>query len=408
MNICIFEDFFISRLAPLNYLRHTSELVCGCNSLLENIVSYFPGKAGLTLHSRKYISGYCREKFPKAMINELADSDYIFFNSRVIFNSGNLIALTKFFKKENNIAITQEGTIIAFHLTKNKVIQYREVINTEDDNLVSPADIDWLDLKKTESSGYRMINNPSDLILYKEEELNYGLDNELKDKKKLHTGKKCRISESAVLDTSGGKIYIGNNTVIEPFTYIKGPVYIGENCTIRAGSQLYGPVRIGSHCKVSGEITCSILHSYVNKQHYGFLGHSYLSEWVNLGAGTTTSNLKNNYSKIVLDVGDEKVNTNSIFLGSIIGDHTKTGIQTMLNTGTMVGISSNLYGAGYHTKRIPSFSWDDASSNENIAYELEKAISTARVSMKRRNVEMSEAYESMLRHVYSKNEEGTI
>ncbi len=408
MNICIFEDFFISRLAPLNYLRHTSKLICGADTLQEKIVNYFPGKVSLTLHARKYIADYCREKFPKAKVNELAESEYIFFNSRVLFNAENLKTITKLFKKENNTAIIQDKAVLAFHLTKEKVLKYREIINNDDNNLVSYADVEWLNLRKIEADNYILINNQSDLILYNEEQLHYDLDKAIKGKKKLHIGKKCKIAKSVVLDTSGGKIYINDNTVIEPFTYIKGPVYIGENCTIRSGSQIYGPVSIGGHSKTSGEITCSILHWYVNKQHYGFLGHSYLSEWVNLGAGTTTSNLKNNYSKIVLNINDEKINTNSIFLGSIIGDHTKTGINTMLNTGTLVGVSANLYGAGYHNKVINSFSWDDSTANNNFAYELEKAISTAKTTMKRRNVDMTKAYEKMMRHVYEKKDENPI
>lgn len=408
MNICIFEDLFISQLAPLNYLRHTSKLICGADTLLEKIVNFFPAKTPLTLHSRKHIAPYLAEKFPKAKINSLAEGDCIFFNSRVVFKAEELKAITKLFKKENNTAILQDKVIIAFHLTKEKVQQYKEIINPEDDNLVSYADVEWLGLNKIESSSYRLINYPSDLILYNEDQLNYDLNREIKGKKKLHIGKKCSIGKNVVFDTSAGRIYINDNTIIEPFTYIKGPVYIGQNCTIRSGSQIYGPVRIGGSCKVSGEITCSILHWYVNKQHYGFLGHSYLCEWVNLGAGTTTSNLKNNYSKIVLNIDDQKINTNSIFLGSIIGDHTKTGIQTMLNTGTMVGISSNLYGSGYHNKKINSFSWEDASNNEVISYEIEKAISTARTSMSRRNVNMSDAYEKMLRHVYESKDENLI
>ena len=408
MNICIFEDLFISRLAPLNYLRHTSKLICGADTLQEKIVNYFPGKLSLTLHARKYIAEYCSEKFPKAKVNELSDGEYIFFNSRVLFNAENLKAIAKLFKKENNTALIQDKVIIAFHLTKDKTKQYSEVINDTDDNLVSYADVEWLDLKKIEVNDYKLINYPSDLILYNEEQLHYDLNKAIKGKKKLHIGKKCKIAKNVVFDTSAGKIYINDNTIIEPFTYIKGPVYIGENCTIRSGSQIYGPVRIGGECKVSGEITCSILHWYVNKQHYGFLGHSYLCEWVNLGAGTTTSNLKNNYSKIVLDVAGEKVNTNSIFLGSIVGDHTKMGINTMLNTGTVVGISANLYGAGYHNKKVSSYTWDDATNNENIPYEIAKAISTAKTSMSRRKVVMSEAYEKMMLHAFEKKDDNPV
>lgn len=409
MNICIFEDLFISQLAPLNYLRHTSKLICGADTLLEKIVNFFPAKTRLTLHTRKYLTPYLAEKFPKTNINELSEGEYIFFNSRAVFNTDDLRSITKLFKKNKDTALLQDKVIIAFHLSDEKVRQYKEIINTEDDNLVSYADIEWLELNKIESeNSFRLINYPSDLILYLEDQLNNDLNREMKGKKKLHIGKKCKIGKNVVFDTSQGKIYINDNTIIEPFTYIKGPVYIGENCTIRSGSQIYGPVRIGGSCKVSGEITSSILHWYVNKQHYGFLGHSYLCEWVNLGAGTTTSNLKNNYSKIVLNIDDHKVDTNSIFLGSIIGDHTKTGIQTMLNTGTIVGISSNLYGAGYHNKKIRSFSWEDATNNEVIAYEIDKAISTARISMCRRNVNMTEAYEKMMRYVFEKKDENLI
>ncbi|HEY3252087.1 MAG TPA: hypothetical protein VGK25_13335, partial [Ignavibacteria bacterium] len=192
------------------------------------------------------------------------------------------------------------------------------------------------------------------------------------------------------------------------FCYIKGPAYIGNNCTIKSGTTMYGPVRIGDHCKVSGEITNSILHSYVNKQHLGFLGHSYLCEWVNLGAGTTTSNLKNNYSEITLTIGNKQVKTHSIFLGSIIGDHTKTGIQTMLNTGSLIGISCNLYGSGFHKKIINSFSWADSSTGENVSYDFDKAIHTARVSMKRRNIEMSKAYRVMLKYIFENKDEQSL
>lgn len=409
MNICIFEDLFISQLAPLNYLRHTSKLICGADTLLEKIVNFFPAKTRLTLHTRKYLAPYLAEKFPKTNINELSEGEYIFFNSRAVFNTDDLRSITKLFKKNKDTALLQDKVIIAFHLSGEKVQQYKEIINPDDGNLISYADIEWLGLDKIESeNSFRLINYPSDLILYLEDQLNYDLNREIKGGKKLHIGKKCSIGKNVVFDTSQGRIYINDNTVIEPFTYIKGPVYIGENCTIRSGSQIYGPVRIGGSCKVSGEITSSILHWYVNKQHYGFLGHSYLCEWVNLGAGTTTSNLKNNYSKIVLNIDDRKVDTNSIFLGSIIGDHTKTGIQTMLNTGTIVGISSNLYGAGYHNKKIRSFSWEDASNNEVIAYEIDKAISTARISMDRRNVNMTEAYEKMMRYIFEMKDENLI
>jgi UDP-N-acetylglucosamine diphosphorylase/glucosamine-1-phosphate N-acetyltransferase len=399
MNLCIFEDFFIPRLTPLNTLRHTSGIICGAETLYEKITGNIPKKYTVSLHSRKEIAAYCRERFPGIAVNELHGGEYIFLNARVIFNEEKLKQIFKHFKKESSTALIQDGTLIAFHTAEEKTKQYQEIINSTDGNLVSNADIDWLGISKEETSGFTVINYPSDIIRHHEKELKHDLA-AMMGKKKLLVSSKSKLSRNVVFDTAEGRIYIGRNTVIEPFTYIKGPVYIGDNCTLRSGTQLYGPVSLGNHCKVSGEITGSILHGYVNKQHYGFLGHSYLCEWVNLGAGTTTSNLKNNYSKIELNIEDEKVSTDSIFLGSIIGDHTKTGICTMLNTGSLIGVSSNLFGAGYHNKSIPSFSWADASKNERKEYELEKAFNTAKISMKRRNVEMTPAYEAMFRETF--------
>ncbi len=410
MNICIFEDFFIPNLAPVNYLRHTSELICGAYSLQEKILYSLPGKIKLTLHSRKYIVDYCREKFPKAEVNNLRDGEYIYLNSRVLFDEKSIKHILKHFKNEKNSALLQDKVVIAFHTSEEKTTQLKEVINTElsdskDDNLISFGDIEWLNLAKTETTDYKLISYASDLVLYNEEELHKDLKHILKDKKKLHISSKNKVAKNVVFDTSHGSIFIGKNTVIEPFSYIQGPIYIGDNCTVKSGTQLYGPVSIGDWSKVSGEITYSILHSYVNKQHLGFLGHSYLCEWINLGAGTTTSNLKNNYSKIAININGQNVNTGSIFLGSIIGDHTKTGIQSMMNTGTLCGISTNLYGAGYQNKLLKSFTWNNASNGEAINYHIAKAIQTAKISMSRRKVDMTKAYEDMMMYLYEKKDE---
>jgi len=384
-------------------------LVCGVSSLQGKILRNLPDKTKLTFHSRKYIAPWLQEVFPNAVINKLNSGEYIFLNSRLLAGNKDIKKILKTLKANRNTAlVTPENTIVAFHTDEKNTQKYTEIINPEDDNLVSYADMEWLGLDKIISEEFRFINNVSDLVLYQENELQDELDFIISGKKRILNHSQKTTDRGAVLDPSAGKIFIGKNTIIEPFAYIKGPVYIGDGCTIRSGSQLYGPVRIGSNCKVSGEITCSTLQSYVNKQHYGFLGHSYLCEWVNLGAGTTTSNLKNNYSKITLDVESEKINTGSIFLGSLIGDHTKTGINTMLNTGSVIGVSTNLYGAGYHSKKISSFTWDDASSGSNIEYEIDKAVETARVSMKRRNIEMSPAYESMLRFVFEKSAESRV
>jgi len=401
MKVCIFEDFFIYKLAPVNYLRHTSEIICGAFSIKEKTRNLLPSKSEIVLHSRNYLAEYCREKFSKIKVNEFEDDEFLFLNSRVLFERKNLKEIIERSKNEKDWAIVQDKSVIAFCTSKENSVKIGEVIIHEKaEYLTTLADIEWLELAITEVKDFRLINSPSDLILYHDEEIRKDLSILMKGKKKLYVSPKSKIGKNVVLDTSEGNIYVGKGTYIEPLSYIKGPVYIGEHSLVRSGSGIYGPVSIGNHSKVSGEITCSVIHSYVNKQHLGFLGHSYICEWVNLGAGTTTSNLKNNYSKIKLSIGGEEFDTGSIFLGSIIGDHTKTGIGTMLNTGSLIGISSNLFGSGFHDKQVRSFSWAEAGKNEQIDYDMMKAIEVARISMKRRNIEMSDAYCRAIEHLY--------
>jgi UDP-N-acetylglucosamine diphosphorylase/glucosamine-1-phosphate N-acetyltransferase len=405
MNVCIFEDFFISRLAPINYLRHTSEIICGAFSLKEKAERSLGRKINLTLHSRKVLAPYLKEKFSKSKINEFQEEDTLFLNARVLFNEKDLKQILKSIKKEKDIAWTQDKYVAAFYTSAANTLKLSEaILHDKPEYLVSYSDIEWLGLNKTENPDLRFINFSSDIILYNDGELRRDLKALVNNKKRVHISPKCKISKHAVLDASEGDIYIGKDTVIEAFSYIKGPVYIGEHCTIRAGAKLYGPLSIGTNSKISGEVTCSVIHPYANKQHHGFLGHSYVCEWVNLGAGSTTSNLKNNYSQITIEVGGEKVDTGSVFLGSIIGDHTKTGINTMLNTGSQIGISSNIFGSGYHDKFIKSFSWEESGAKDFTLYNIEKALNTAKVSMKRRNVEMSEEYEKLLRKIYEERE----
>jgi len=427
MNICIFEDAHVINLTPVNDLRHSSELICGVFSLAEKTTNIFPsGRHRFTLHVRKQLEQYCREKFPEYKINSLHSGNTLFLNSRVIYSKNFIEGLLLNISDFNNTVFLDKKIITAFYCTADTINPAKKIIETRsENNLVGLRDISKLKLKEIQITDLdpdikeelKYINYPSDLILHHPDEIASDLrflfkkqkqtdtpkyKTQLINKKGIYISPKCSINPNTVLDASNGNIYVSGSVTIEPFSYIAGPVYIGANSTVRAGSKLYGPLRIGEHCKVSGEITSSIIHSYFNKQHHGFLGHSYLCEWVNFGAGTTTSNLKNNYSIITLKLKGKTVNTGSIFLGSIIGDHTKTGINTMLNTGTTIGISSNIYGGGFHPKNILPFSWTDAQSETTVKYDINKAIKTAKVSMKRRNAEMSKAYENMMLYYYKK------
>ncbi|MFQ5631881.1 MAG: glucose-1-phosphate thymidylyltransferase, partial [bacterium] len=171
---------------------------------------------------------------------------------------------------------------------------------------------------------------------------------------------------------------------------------------IKIGAKIYGGTTIGAVCKVGGEVEGSILHGYANKQHEGFLGHAYLGEWTNLGADTNNSDLKNNYKSVRVNVNGEIVDSGSTFVGLFMGDHSKSGINTMFNTGTVVGVSCNVFGSGYPKKYIPSFTWGGVDADEK--YDLEKALETARAVMSRRNKQMTPAQEALLRRIYEKGE----
>lgn len=419
LKLCIFEDSHVSGLAPVNYLRHTAEIICGAFSLLEKIKLHFPARTKFSFLSRPELKDIVKEKSAdlpdgKAGKPEFTAKDSVLFvNSRTIFNkeiaktiqslikSKKKLSNTKSRKAGKSFLLRQSGDsvcIFANGKEANKLAKFdHQNFNLNNLSALFSNIINIREIKNAPLA--KIVRLPSDLINSHESEIQSDLK-ELCKKKKIVIGRKTSISKFVSYDTSRGPVYIGAGVTIEPFVHIAGPVYIGENSFVKAHSSIYGPVRIGSNCKVSGEISSSILHSFVNKQHQGFLGHSYLCEWVNLGAGTTTSNLKNNYSYITLKLGSEEINTNSIFLGSIIGDHTKTSINTSLNTGTLVGISSNLFGSGFHTKIVRSFSWDDSDSSKNISYEIDKAIKTARISMRRRKVELKNNYEKLLRFYF--------
>jgi UDP-N-acetylglucosamine diphosphorylase/glucosamine-1-phosphate N-acetyltransferase len=206
------------------------------------------------------------------------------------------------------------------------------------------------------------------------------------------------IGSQVTIDASEGPVIIDSGTIVDPLTFIKGPTYIGPNCRI-VGGKIREGCSFGPTCRVGGEVEEAIMLGYCNKYHEGFLGHAYLGEWVNLGAMTTNSDLKNNYSAISVMVGDDTVDTGRIKVGCSIGDHTKTGIGTLLNTGISIGFSCNLYGGDlFIDKRIKSFSW--GTPGNVVEYRPEKAIETAKNSMSRRKIEFSQLHGKLFADIY--------
>ncbi len=198
------------------------------------------------------------------------------------------------------------------------------------------------------------------------------------------------VVENCSLNASTGPIYIGKNATIMEGSLIRGPFALCENATIKLGAKIYGPTTVGPSCKVGGEVSNSVFFENSNKGHDGFLGNSVLGEWCNIGADSNNSNLKNNYADVRLwnYKTENFAKTGLQFCGLIMGDHSKCGINTMFNTGTVVGVSANIFGSGFPRNFIPGFSW--GGSGGTTTYKLEKALETAELVMKRRDVELSQ------------------
>ena len=199
-----------------------------------------------------------------------------------------------------------------------------------------------------------------------------------------------------VVDATSGPVLVRNSATVSSFSRLMGPCYVGEHATV-VGDRVSSS-SLGDYAKVSGEISNSIVLGYSNKGHTGFVGHSYLGKWVNLGSGTTTSNLKNTYGTVQMPDGDGTRDTGQQFLGAFFGDHAKTGIGTMLTTGTIVGAGANVFGTTQPPKVIPPFAWGDAEPYER--FEIEKFLEVAERMMKRRGVDLTDKARRYLRTVH--------
>ena len=206
--------------------------------------------------------------------------------------------------------------------------------------------------------------------------------------------------EAAILNTSTGPIYIGKKAEIMEGSIVRGPLAMCEESALKLGAKIYGATTLGPHCKVGGEVNNVVFQAYSNKGHDGFLGNALIGEWCNLGADTNTSNLKNNYGMVDTYSYETngQVKTDVQFMGVCMGDHSKCGINTMFNTGTVTGVSSNIFGAGFPSKFIPSFTWGGAEGSE--PFRFEKAVEYANNMMARRGLELTSDEIAILKHIH--------
>jgi UDP-N-acetylglucosamine diphosphorylase/glucosamine-1-phosphate N-acetyltransferase len=207
-------------------------------------------------------------------------------------------------------------------------------------------------------------------------------------------------AQASIFNTQTGPIYLGKDSEVMEGCLVRGGLALCEGAGLKMGAKIYGPTTIGPHAKVGGEVNNSVILGYSNKGHEGFLGNSVLGEWCNLGADTNNSNLKNTYDAVdIWDYAQGRYRSTGLqFCGLFMGDHAKTGINTMLNTGTVVGVAANVFGGGFPPKFIPDFSWGGAEGL--TTHRLDKALQTAKAVMARRNTPLTEAAAQLLQAVF--------
>ncbi len=400
--VCIFEDEFSRRLHPLTLTRPVFDLRCGMFTLHEKVRNVF-AQQSTVFACRKYLQELVRQSYGEEVVNQPSPDPCLFVNAAVIADTA--------FRTELDVSgerlFVQQGRLLAARLSGEPAADMRKgQTNTA-------AFVDRCDLPVSEIEGVRLVDYPWDLVAANAHEIARDFEARsvvgriagsvhpsavLVNSDNIHIGQDATIKAGVILDAEQGPIYIGRNVTVMSNAVIAGPAYVGDNSIIKIGAKIYEGTSIGPVCKVGGEVECAILHGHSNKQHEGFLGHAYLGEWVNLGADTNNSDLKNNYASVRVTIDGEVVDSGLQFVGLFMGDHSKAGINTMFNTGTVVGVMSNVFGAGFPPKAVPSFSWGGAGGLTE--HDFAKAIATAAQAMARRGEKLLPEQEKLLRHVF--------
>ncbi len=386
MNLVLIDDpNFRINLLPFTFTRPVADIRIGIITIREKWEHYFGNK------SSSLTETYLQAKYPA-----LATTDNLLVNGALC-------------PDENVVSAIKQLTIGQSLVSGNVVLAAR----------TTTLDLSSATQKINYSHTFTLIDQPWKIFQHNAAELKKDFLLITKDRKSFGIQDKHTIVygaenifveegadiKAAVLNAESGPIYIGKNAVVQEGSLIKGSFALCEGATVNMGAKMRGDSTIGPHCKVGGEISNSVLFGFSNKGHDGFLGNSVLGEWCNLGADTNTSNLKNNYDQVKLWSYAKRgfVNTGQQFCGLMMGDHSKCGINTMFNTGTVVGVSANIFGDGYPRNFVPSFSWGGASGF--ITYQLNKAFETAERVMGRRHIALTQLDKDILKHIFDSTEE---
>ena len=419
----IFEDYRYKNFLPLTHTRAVFELISGFYPIWKRLARYFNILRDFKIAARPYLYPVINYEAGFKIWNPGAEE------GRFILINGRLMGFDNGFNKLKNDIGKEEALFMSGDEVVLAVVEYETVkrLGLGAEFFLKPEYPETLkaNISRVINLDARLIKYPWDLIdlngsilkkdyfevvqNYTSEDykssLSLGLDagayvlHGSDEKNDIFIGRGSRVMSGSVINAEGGPVYIGDGVTVMPGSVIMGPCYIGNGSLIKAGATIYGETSIGEVCKVGGEVGESIIHGYSNKQHYGFLGHSYIGKWCNLGAGTCTSDLKNNYKNVRVKIeGSERVDTGRMFLGSVIGDYSRIGIGTLLNSGSVIGVMCNIFGGGMVSGNIPSFIWGGSGGYDE--YDFDKAIETSSIVMLRRGKELTPEIRELLRYVY--------
>ncbi len=387
-HIVLFDSHERNHLLPLTATRAVAEIRVGILTIREKWEKY------LKTHADVLTQNYLQAKYPLQ-----SREDTIYINASVLPNQE---LCSEIMKMDNNTLLQNEDSIIALRTFSSNLTldalqhNWKEYTPVFSVFPLQKLNFTW-DIFKW--NGLEIRKDIQLLGLIPNPEILSDTNRLLGEEIYVEDGVKC---ECSVINSLNGPVYLGKDSEVMEGCTVRGPFALGEHATLKMQAKVYGDTSIGPYCKIGGEISNSVIFGYSNKAHDGFLGNSVIGEWCNLGADTNNSNLKNNYGKIkVWDYAiKEFVNSDLQFCGLIMGDHSKSSINTMFNTGTVAGVCANVFGAGFHPKFIHDFAW-----GEKGVFQLEIAYEVAQRVMERRGIELTEIDKNILRHIFEQTEE---
>lgn len=391
MNYILFDDIQHQQLYPITLTRSMATILCGIWTMQERWSFYLNTKTSILTNASL-----------QALYQvDIKDEDCIYINAAYFAQMPLVEAILRLDRHE--VLMDEKGGVIAYR-SASPIVTWEaimEIILTAKIHIIGDEGLVKLNhlWDIFGLSGYA-INADFDAIgvkTYSQKIPDYVTVVGNKDQIIIEQGAKIN---PCIINCTTGPVYIGADAEIMEGSIIRGPFAMRNHAVLKMGAKVYGPTTIGEGSKVGGEVNNMVMFNNSNKGHDGFIGNAVIGEWCNLGADTNCSNLKNNYDEVkIWDIAQDKlIPTGLQFCGLIMGDHSKCGINTMFNTGTVVGVSANIFGAGFPDKYIPSFTWGGAESSEVYLYE--KAVDTANRMMQRRNKQLSVAESDVLYQIF--------